>query len=108
MSPTGSMHRNLSCPECGSNYTQSIAIAYARSVRTSDSGYESISVFGKSIAPPQERDEKVRPTIVACFTAAICLLLLPDLFDRSGIQFLLGLRWFNWPVILGAASLAGP
>ena len=105
MSPTGSTDTNLSCPECGSNSTQSISIAYARSVRTSDSGYESISAYGKCIAPPQERDEKVRPTFVACVTAAVCLLLLANLLNQSGIHAISNLSTFSWPVILGSCAI---
>ena len=105
MSSTGSTDTNLSCPDCGSNYTQSISIAYARSVRTSDSGYKSISDYGKSIAPPQERDEKVRPTVVAFFTAAVCLLLLADLLDQTGIPAISNLSTFSWPVILGSCAI---
>ena len=43
---------NLHCPTCGSSNTQKIAVAYEQSVRTSHRGYESISAFGASIAPP--------------------------------------------------------
>lgn len=105
MSSAGSTDTNLSCPECSSNYTQSISIAYARSIRISDSGYESITAYGRSIAPPQERDERVRPTVVACFTATVCLLFLADLFNQSGIPAISNLSTFSWPVILGSCAI---
>lgn len=102
MSITGSADGNFSCPKCGGANTQSITIAYARSVRSSDSGYESVSAFGKSIAPPEQRDEKVGPTLIACLAAAACLVFLPGLFGRFDVAELSDLTLFSWPVVLGS------
>jgi hypothetical protein len=102
MSSTNSIEEDFSCPKCGSSYTQSIAVAYSRSVRSSDSGYDSISAFGKTLAPPQQRDEKMGSTLVACLTALACLILLPELFGRLDIPLLSNLTAFSWPVILGS------
>lgn len=102
MSSANSVERGFSCPKCGSRYTQSIATAYSRSVRSSNSGYESISAFGRSLAPPKQRDEKIGSTLVACLTVVVCLALLPKVVGRLDIPLLSDLTVFSWPVILGS------
>ncbi len=46
---------SLRCPRCGSRDCQTREIAFAQSHRRSAGGYESVSTFGKSVAPPPKR-----------------------------------------------------
>ena len=86
---------NLHCPSCGSSNTQNIEIAYEHSVRTSHNGYESVSAFGQSIAPPK---------IVNPFFAGFLITLLWLLFWFIGLITVESYRWFKeqdeWHVFL--------
>jgi len=74
---TGFGHR---CDSCGSRDIQFLPVAYAQSIRHTDSGYESISEFGKSIAPPRERSIIGGPLIEALGLGSAALLGLPFIF----------------------------
>ena len=42
----------LGCPNCGSQSTQSMPMAYSQAYRLGEGGHRSISEFGQAAAPP--------------------------------------------------------
>ena len=97
----------FTCPNCGNRATQSIELAYSRSVRIGTSGHESVSAFGKSIAPPPEKDESFVPFLAVCGATIAGMIWLPDLLPRLGFSSFVGLSAFSRPVLLvsGAVGL---
>lgn len=91
-------NQDMQCPNCKGHNTQSIAIAYSQSVRTGDTGRQTISEFGQGLAPPMAKDEKLVPGIIACVVLGVCLFTLPDLLNRTGIPALTDLSVVNWKV----------
>ena len=71
--------KSMQCPRCYSRYTQSVEMAYSQSVRTGESGYTSISEFGRSLEPPEARSEVGYPLAV---TLAVGIISA-NLFDRA-------------------------
>ena len=89
---------DLRCPKCAGHSTESVVIAYAQSTRTGSSGYETLSLLGEQIAPPNEKDEKFWPGVVVCAAAAIALTKLPSVLNQLDIDALQNLSPFSWPV----------
>lgn len=96
----------FTCPKCRSAATQSVEVAYARSVRTGTSGHETISRFGESIAPPPKKDETFSPFLAVCGTTLAGMVSFPDLLPRFGFSSFAGLSAFSWPVV-AVSSVAG-
>ena len=100
MSHDNRIKDEMRCPECGSASTESVVIAYAKSARTGTSGYETVSLFGEQIAPPEERDEKFWPSVAVCVAAIIALFKLPGTLNQLEIEALQNLSVLSWPVVL--------
>ena len=73
-----SSHRHrMQCPECGSNYTQSVPLAYSQSIRTGYNGTQTISEFGQALEPPEPRSEFLVPLLNAIFLFGVVFFFLP-------------------------------
>ena len=95
----------FTCPNCGSRSTQSIELAYSRSVRIGTSGHETVSAFGESIAPPPEKDETFVPFLAVCGATIAGMFWLPDLLPRLGFSSFVGLSAFSRPVLLASGAV---
>jgi len=65
------------CDRCGSSNWQSIELAYLQSARVSETGYETISKFGQSIAPPEPRSTFGSPLFTGIGVGSGALIFLP-------------------------------
>ena len=65
------------CTQCGSSNWQSIELAYSQSARVSESGYQTISKFGQSIAPPEQRSLFGAPLFTATGLGGGVFVFLP-------------------------------
>ena len=77
---------DLHCPSCNSSNTQNIEVAYEQSVRTSHKGFESVSAFGRKIAPP----EFVNPLFAGFIFALVWVV-----FWFIGLTASESYRWFQ-------------
>jgi len=80
---------SIKCPQCGSNNTQTIETAYAQSVRRSN-GYVSISEFGDSISPPEQRSTFLAPLAHAFGSTFISVVVLPKVDDLIDLPLITG------------------
>lgn len=90
----------MQCPRCRSQYTQSVKIAYSQAIRTGESGYTTISEFGRSLEPPQARSEAGVPLGIAFGIACGSMLLLPAVHTVAPLPWLAGLSPFDTPVVV--------
>jgi len=97
--------QSMQCPRCKSRYTQSVKMAYSQSVRTGDSGYQSISEFGKTLEPPPSRSEFGAFFVVAIMVTCATMILLPSLSEVVEIKWLSGISTFDWPVVVASVVL---
>ena len=95
----------MQCSRCQSHYTQSVEMAYSQSVRTGESGYTTISEFGKSLAPPMKESELGVPAMLMLFVGVLAMILIPVLGEKLPFQALHGLSSFDIPVILICVGL---
>ena len=95
----------MQCPRCHSHYTQSVEMAYSQSVRTGESGYTTISEFGKSLAPPMPESELGVPIMMLFFIGAFTMALIPVLGEKLPFEALHGLSSFDIPVVLVSVGL---
>jgi len=65
------------CPRCGSGNWQTVELAYNQAVRRTTGGYESVSRFAESIAPPRRRSEVGVPLLTALGLGSATWLFLP-------------------------------
>ncbi len=91
---------SMQCPRCKSGYTQSVEMAYSQSIRTGDTGYRSISEFGKTLEPPTPRSALGAFVVVAVLVTYASLFLLPLLSELTEIKWLSGMSLFDWPVVV--------
>lgn len=92
--------KSMQCPRCKSQYTQSVETAYSQAVRTGETGYQSISEFGRSMEPPEPRSEVGVPLATAFFAAGILMMLMPGLHTVLPFKWLEGLSSFDTSVIV--------
>ena len=92
--------KSMQCPRCRSHYTQSVEMAYAQAIRTGESGYTTISEFGRSLEPPAPRSEIGVPMGVAFGVACASMMLLPTLHKVAPFAWLEGLSPFDAPVVV--------
>ena len=92
--------KSMQCPKCKSQYTQSVETAYSQAVRTGETGYQSISEFGRSMEPPEPRSEVGVPFATAFFVAGTLMMLLPGLHSVLPFEWLEGLSPFDTPVVI--------
>jgi len=71
------------CTQCGSSNWQSIELAYSQSARVSESGYQTISKFGQSIAPPEQRSLFGAPLFTAAGLGGGAFVFLPLLLAEQ-------------------------
>ena len=96
---------SMQCPRCQGHYTQSVKMAYSQSVRTGESGYTTISEFGKSLAPPTRESEIGVPIVLMLFVSILAMILIPILGEKLPFEALHGLYSFDTPVILLSVGL---
>lgn len=85
MTKRSHFHTNR-CDQCHSPNLQSVELAHMQSVRVSETGYESVSRFGQSIAPPEPRSTFGGPLFTAVGIASGALIFLPALLgDTLGL-----------------------
>lgn len=65
------------CEKCGSNNWQGIEFAYAQSVRKSESGFVTHSLFSQSISPPERRSTFASPLFSGFAFGNLTLVTLP-------------------------------
>ena len=95
----------MQCPRCQSHYTQSVEMAYSQSVRTGESGYTTISDFGKSLAPPMRESEFGVPIVLMFFVGILAMILIPILGAKLPFEALQGLSSFDMSVVLISVGL---
>ena len=71
------------CDRCGSSNWQGVKIAFNQSVRRTTGGYESVSRFGESIAPPPKRSLFSGPLFSATGLSCGTLLFLPAIREND-------------------------
>lgn len=74
-------------------------MAYSQAVRTGESGYTTISEFGRSLEPPAPRSEIGIPMGIALGVACTSMMFLPALHTAVPLAWLQGLSPFDTPVI---------
>ena len=95
---------DLHCPSCNSSNTQNIEVAYEQSVRTSHKGFESVSAFGRKIAPPEFVNPLFAGFIFALVWVVFWFIGLTAAFLAIPLMGLLGtiVLWGLLPFLLGA------
>ena len=97
--------KSMQCPRCYSRYTQSVETAYLQSVRTGESGYTSISEFGRSLEPPEARSEVGYPLAVTLAVGIISAMSLPELAERLPFKSFAEMTPFDTPVVVTSILL---
>ena len=97
--------KSMQCPRCYSRYTQSVEMAYSQSVRTGESGYTSISEFGRSLEPPEPRSEVGYPLAVTLAVGIISAMSLPELAERLPFMSFAEMTPFDTPVVVTSILL---
>lgn len=97
------------CARCGSSNWQSIELAYMQSARVSETGYETVSKFGQSIAPPEPRSTLGSPFFTAVGVASGALIFLPvvlrDTLELShAVSAIFDSRVYIPAVLIGIAA----
>lgn len=96
---------SMRCPQCKSRQTQTVKTAYSQSVRTDESGYQSISEFGKTLEPPPRRSQLAAFFSVAMLVTSAAMILLPSASELIQVKWLGGLSSFDWPVVVASIVL---
>ncbi len=92
--------KSMQCPRCRSHYTQSVETAYSQSIRTGESGYTTISEFGRSLEPPAPRSEFGYPLALTLAVGFVSMASLPALGEQLPFEWLDGMTSFDTPVIV--------
>ena len=92
--------KSMQCPRCQSRYTQSVEMAYSQSLRTGESGYTTISEFGRSLEPPAPRSEIGYPLALTLAAGIVSMASLPALGEPLPFDWLDGMTSFDAPVIV--------
>ena len=96
---------SMQCPRCRSQYTQSIEMAYSQAIRTGESGYTTISEFGRSLEPPEPRSEAAYPLAVTLAVGIVSMVSLPALANELPFEWLEGMTSFDVPVVVASVLL---
>ena len=91
--------KSMQCPRCRSHYTQSVDMAYSQAIRTGESGYTTISEFGRSMEPPEPRSEVGYPMALTLAVGLISMVSLPALCEQLPFERLEGMTSFDVPVV---------
>ncbi len=100
------------CDRCGSSNWQGVKIAFNQSVRRTTGGYESVSRFGESIAPPPKRSLFSGPLFSATGLSCGTLLFLPAIRENDLSSAFLPARTpikpGRWPATAARAGCSPP
>ena len=96
---------SMQCPGCRSHYTQSVGMAYSQAIRTGESGYTTISEFGRSLEPPAPRSEVGYPLAVTLAVGLISMVSLPALGEQLPFEWSAGMTSFDVPVVIASVLL---
>ena len=99
------------CRRCGSFNTQYVSVAYSQSVRSGDNG-ETISKFGKSLAPPKKYSQVLVPSLSGSVAAAWIYGFLLARAAENGDRIFSDDSLIEWPLfglslIIGLIVCAG-
>ena len=97
--------KSMRCPRCRSHYTQSVDMAYSQAIRTGESGYTTISEFGRSLEPPEPRSEAAYPLAVTLAVGIVSMVSLPALANELPFEWLEGMTSFDVPVVVASVLL---
>ena len=97
--------KSMQCPRCRSHYTQSVDMAYSQAIRTGESGYTTISEFGRSLEPPAPRSEVGYPLAVTLAVGIVSMVSLPALANELPFEWLEGMTSFDVPVVIASVLL---
>ena len=97
--------KSMQCPRCRSHYTQSVDMAYSQAIRTGESGYTTISEFGRSLEPPEPRSEAAYPLAVTLAVGIVSMVSLPALANELPFEWLEGTTSFDVPVVVASVLL---
>ncbi len=92
--------KSMQCPRCRSHHTQSVEMAYSQAIRTGESGYTTISEFGRSLEPPEPRSEIGYPLALTLAIGIVSMVSLPALGTQLPFEWLDGLAPFDVPVVV--------
>ena len=97
--------KSMQCPRCRSHYTQSVDMAYSQAIRTGESGYTTISEFGRSLEPPEPRSEAAYPLALTLAVGIVSMVSLPALANELPFEWLEGMTSFDVPVVVASVLL---
>ena len=97
--------KSMQCPRCRSHYTQSVDMAYSQAIRTGESGYTTISEFGRSLEPPEPRSEAAYPLALTLAVGIVSMVSLPALANELPFEWLEGTTSFDVPVVVASVLL---
>lgn len=80
-------------------------MAYSQAVRTGDTGYTTISEFGRSLVPPAPRSAIGFPLALMFSVTFIAMMFLPVLFDLLPLDALQGWKSLDKPVVIASVVL---
>ena len=94
------------CTKCGSSNWQSIELAYSQSARISETGYQTISRFGQSLAPPEQRSLFGAPLFTAAGLGGGAFVFLPFLLAKQHNSTHTAFSLFESEIYVPAFSVA--
>lgn len=74
---------SLRCPRCGSQDCQTCEVAFSHAHRRTEGGYQSISAFGESVAPPQKRSTFWAPLGIGVGVGCTTLFVASAIFSQD-------------------------
>jgi hypothetical protein len=75
-------------------------MAYSQAIRTGESGYTTISEFGRSLEPPAPRSEIGYPLALTLAVGTVSMASLPTLGEQLPFDSLDGMTSFDVPVVV--------
>ena len=75
-------------------------MAYSQAIRTGESGYTTISEFGRLLEPPAPRSEIGYPLALTLAVAIVSMASLPALGEQLPFEWSDGMTSFDTPVIV--------
>lgn len=80
-------------------------MAYSQAIRIGESGYTTISEFGRSLAPPPSRSTIAFPLALAFSVAVVSMVFMPMMANLLPVTWLKGLESFDKPIVIGSLIL---
>lgn len=75
-------------------------MAYSQAIRTGESGYTTISKFGRSLEPPAPRSEIGYPLALTLAVGIVSMASLPALGEQLPFEWFDGMTSFDAPVVV--------